>query len=138
MTTATYKLVEKTRGQHYGKVWRTEEMSASDALSANARITVMQWEPANPPRHLLETLGLDGMADFYRLIGAVATSTVADTALILSHIAYHSGQAEAERVTVKPSRGHSYRVTGGRLKANAVVRITDHFDHRNGVKGWID
>lgn len=79
-------------------------------------------------------LGVGGMRGAYDRLGVIPTSTAADVFLIRSHIAYHSGRTLAERVTIKPSRGHSYRVTGGHVPL--VVRITDHYDHRNGVHGW--
>jgi hypothetical protein len=84
--------------------------------------------------HLLrpEHVGLAGMREFYAKTNTYATSTNGDTALIRSHIAYHSGIATAERATIKPSRGHSYRING-----DHIVKITDHYDHRNGVTGWI-
>jgi len=71
---------------------------------------------------------LNGMREFYQLCGMIATSEVATVALIRSYIAYHRGQREALRATIKPSRGHSYRVNG-----DSIVRIVDYFDHRNGV-----
>ncbi len=72
-----------------------------------------------------------GMRDLYDRLGLIPTSTNADTVLIRSHIAYWSGSKEAERATIKPSRGHSYRVNG-----SVIVRIADHYDHRDGVTGW--
>lgn len=75
--------------------------------------------------------GLGGMRNFYSALSLIPTSTNADTALIRSHIAYHSGSAAADRAVIKPSRGHSYRVN-----KDVIVRITDHYDHRNGVTGW--
>jgi len=51
--------------------------------------------------------------------------------LIRSHIAYWGGTALAERAVIKPSRGHSYRVNG-----SVVVKISDHYDHREGITGW--
>ncbi len=71
------------------------------------------------------------MRNFYDRVGLMPTSTNADVCLIRSHIAYHSGSAAAERATIAPSRGHSYRING-----ETVVRITDHYDHRDGVAGW--
>jgi len=77
-----------------------------------------------------EFSSLSGMREFYAVNGMLATSTVADTALIRSHVAYHSGMQAAERAVIKPSRGHSYKVNG------TVVRISNHYDHRDGITGW--
>lgn len=74
---------------------------------------------------------LSSMQEFYRTVGVVATSTWADIMLIRSHIAYWSGSQEAERATITPSRGHSYRVN-----KEVVVKITNTYDHRDGVIGW--
>ena len=41
-----FKLVEKTSGPHYGKIWRTEDMTAEEAARINSQIQVMKWEPA--------------------------------------------------------------------------------------------
>lgn len=87
-------------------------------------------------RHLLqdEFLGVGDMRGFYDRCRLLPTSTNADISLIRSHVAYWSGSAEAERAVIRPSRGHSYR-----LKAHGMeflVRISDHYDHRNGVAGW--
>ena len=71
-----------------------------------------------------------GMRDLYALLGLLATSTAATTVLIRSHIAYWCGRAAAERATIKPSRGHSYKVNG-----RQIVRIVDYYDHRKGVTG---
>lgn len=81
---------------------------------------------------------LDGMRKLYEACKVYPTSTHGDTMLIRSHIAYHSGNAAAERVVIKPSRGHSYNVLScsrpGAYKVN--VKITDYYDHRDGVHGW--
>jgi hypothetical protein len=79
--------------------------------------------------------GLGGMKDFYGAIGAIATSIVADVALIRSYLAYHRGSKLAEGAAIKPSRGHSYRIAlyGKHDKHDLVARITDHYDHREGV-----
>ena len=84
--------------------------------------------------HLLATT-LPSMQAFYDAHRLIPTSTNADVALILSHIAYWSGHQEAARTQVRPSRGHSYRVKH-RFGADVIVRITDHYDHREGVVGW--
>jgi hypothetical protein len=85
---------------------------------------------------------LPGYADvpdvrvFYDRAGLIPTSTNADIALIRSHIAYWFGTSEADRAVIAPSRGHSYRVRRVRgLIGDAIVRITDHYDHREGVTG---
>lgn len=88
------------------------------------------------PKHLLQTLGMD-MREFYNAYSLIPTSTNADCALILSHIAYWSGLTEADKATVTPSRGHSYRVKQ-RFGADVIVRIADHYDHREGVVGWLE
>lgn len=75
--------------------------------------------------------GIHDMRSFYADCGMLATSTNADIALIRSHIAYWSGHNEADRAVIKPSRGHSYRVN-----KDVIVRIVDHYDHREGVTGW--
>lgn len=84
--------------------------------------------------HLLmqDHAGLD-MKRLYQKLGCVATSTNADTVLIRSHLAYWGTQAIAAEATIKPSRGHSYRVTQN--GTDRIVRITDHYDHRFGVVG---
>lgn len=76
---------------------------------------------------------LPGMREFYREVRTIATSENADVMLIRSHIAYWSGTGTAERSVINPSRGHSYRVNG-----DTIVRIRDHYDHREGVTGWKD
>ena len=79
------------------------------------------------------------MKAFYAAAAMYPTSTNGDVALIRSHIAYHCGQVRAERASIKPSRGHSYRVAmyGEHDKHDTIVRISDHYDHRNGVVGII-
>ncbi len=75
---------------------------------------------------------LHGMrAFFYSQVGVIATSENADIMLIRSHIAYWSSSDAAFRAVIKPSRGNSYRVNG-----DTIVRIVDHYDHRDGVTGW--
>ena len=81
--------------------------------------------------------GLNSMKEFYSVTNMLPTSDVANIALIRSHIAYHAGQQVAERAIITPSRGHSYRV---RLYATGtdkgtIAKISDHYDHRNGVIG---
>lgn len=90
-------------------------------------------------RHLLATIGLGDMRAFYEATGMLATSEVADIALIRSHIAYWQGVAVAENASIRASRGHSYRIAlNGRHGANDYfVRITDHYDHRKGVTGFV-
>jgi hypothetical protein len=85
-----------------------------------------------------EFAGLASMREFYAVNNMIATSTVADEALIRSHIAYHAGQTLAEWAEIRPSRGHSYKVNLlGRPKRQdwKLVRITNHYDHRSGVAG---
>lgn len=84
-----------------------------------------------------------GMRELYDALGLLPTSTNADVVLIRSHIAYWSGSQVAERVSIRPSRGRSYRVSEerrrhlvGRLEKDVIVGISDHFDHREGVTGW--
>lgn len=43
-----FKLVEKTRGPHWGRVWRCEEMTPAEAEKRNSQISVMQWETCEP------------------------------------------------------------------------------------------
>lgn len=80
---------------------------------------------------------LAGMREFYHAAGMIATSDVATIALIRSYIAYHVGNAAAERASIKPSRGHSYRVAwyGKHGKDDQIVKIRDYYDHRAGVLG---
>ena len=75
--------------------------------------------------------GLDGMRGMYAVCKVCPTSEHGDIMLIRSHIAYWGGAALAERAVIKPSRGHSYRVNG-----SVIVKISDHYDHREGVTGW--
>ncbi len=77
-------------------------------------------------------LGVGGMRSLYERLSMIPTSPNADAVLIRSHIAYHSGSVKAERATIAPSRGHSYRVNG-----DTIVRIVNYYDHRNGVTGWV-
>lgn len=80
---------------------------------------------------------LDGLRALYNLLRVCPTSTAADTVAIRSHIAYWSGSQRAESVTIRPSRGHSYRVTEGRKgETVAIVRVQDPSDHRDGIIGW--
>lgn len=87
------------------------------------------------PAHLLDAPGVHSMAEFYKAFGIYATSDVGSIALIRSHIAYHTGRQCAATAKIKPSRGHSYRVTT-EYGQSLVVRITDYYDHRDGVHGW--
>ncbi len=87
------------------------------------------------PRHLLKTLGIGDMEAFYQQERLIPTSHNADVALILSHIAYWSGHGVADGVAVTASRGHSYRVKQ-RHFPDVIVRISNHYDHRDGVTGW--
>lgn len=84
--------------------------------------------------HLGQHPSLDGIDSLYRMAQLIPTSTAADTVLIRSHIAYWSGHNEASKATIRPSRGHSYRVAANGW--DRIVRITDYHDHRNGVTGW--
>lgn len=93
-----------------------------------------------PSPHLCqpEYRRLLGMREFYKECRLLPTSETADISLIRSHIAYWSGNAAAERASIKASRGHSYRVApyGKHTKSDVIVRISDHYDHRLGVSGW--
>jgi hypothetical protein len=79
------------------------------------------------------------MEAFYTEIKAIATSKVADIALIRSHIAYHAGNKQAEQASIQPSRGHSYKVNlygkPHRKQDWKKVTISDYYDHRTGVHG---
>jgi len=74
---------------------------------------------------------MDGMHGLYNHLGIIPTSENADIVLIRSHIAYWAGSKKAERAEIKPSRGHSYKID-----KTTVVRITDYYDHREGVVGF--
>jgi hypothetical protein len=78
---------------------------------------------------------LSGMMALYERLALIPTSTVADTVLIRSHLAYWTGAKAAYQAKIKPSRGHSYRVTC--QWRTVIVRIVDHYDHREGVTGWM-
>ena len=78
---------------------------------------------------------LASMKELYAKLLILPTSEVADCVLIRSHVAYHAGQAVAARVKISPSRGHSYKIEEGWRKI--IVRITDPYDHRQGVAGYI-
>ena len=80
---------------------------------------------------------LASMKEFYMATNMLPTSDVANTALIRSHVAYHAGSVVAERAVITPSRGHSYRVRlyGDIRDRGTIARITDHYNHRNGVTG---
>lgn len=80
---------------------------------------------------------LRDMAHAYTTLRMLPTSTVADTFLIRSHIAYHDGSAMAERAIITPSRGSSYRVRQQLIdRPGVIVKIANYFDHRDGVIGW--
>jgi hypothetical protein len=64
----------------------------------------------------------------YRDIDAMPSSTHADIALITWWYLYHYGRAPRY---VRPSRGHSYRVTF--TAGEGKVQTVDSFDHRRGV-----
>lgn len=81
---------------------------------------------------------LNGMKEFYEKNSMIATSDVATIALIRSHIAYWSGSKLADLMEIKPSRGHSYKIRERGVKNWEILKITDYFDHRNGVTGWRD
>jgi hypothetical protein len=89
--------------------------------------------------HLLNTPGLHDMRAFYDHAKIYATSTNGDIALIRSHIAYHCGEKFAQLAAIKPSRGHSYRVNmyGNFGRDDKIVKISDHYDHRDGVHGIV-
>lgn len=82
-------------------------------------------------------LGVGDMRGAYSRLHTIPTSTNADTFLIRSHVAYWSGRQTAETITIKPSRGHSYRICDSKGQTLQIVRITDHYDHRNGITGWM-
>jgi hypothetical protein len=79
------------------------------------------------------------MREAYDKAGLIPTSENADVFLIRAHIAYHSGEKAAQRASVRASRGHSYRVApyGKHDREDRIVRIVNHYDHRNGVTGWV-
>lgn len=101
------------------------------------KLTQWQSERSAQECHLLrpEFLGIPGIRGAYSKLRLLPTSTNADVFLIRSHIAYWAGSREAERMTISPSRGHSYKIQAGRGE-KMIVRIVDHFDHREGVVGW--
>ena len=88
--------------------------------------------------HLCNTPHLGTMREFYSAMSMYPTSDVGDVALVRSHIAYWAGEAMAQRCSIRRSRGHSLRVAphGEHGKGDIIVRIVDHFDHRNGVVGF--
>ena len=92
----------------------------------------------DPRCHLLNERGngIHTMEDAYSFHSFCPTSTNGDVYLIRSHIAYHCGLRAASECTIKPSRGHSYRVRCLH-GADYLVRISDHYDHRHGVVGII-
>lgn len=75
------------------------------------------------------------MREYYNAAGLIPTSTNADIALIRSWIAYWQGESAADRASIRPSRGHSYRIAlyGRHDAEDTIVRISDYYDHRNGV-----
>jgi hypothetical protein len=81
---------------------------------------------------------LNGMREFYNVIGVLPTSENADITLIRSHIAYWGGSIKAEKASIKPSRGYSYRVAmyGKHDRDDIIVKIADYYDHRDGVVGY--
>jgi hypothetical protein len=81
-----------------------------------------------------EHASLPDMRALYAKLSVLPTSMNADVILIRSHVAYWSGLNIAERATIKPSRGHSYRVKSNGV--DRIVRIKDYYDHRNGITGW--
>jgi hypothetical protein len=86
--------------------------------------------------HLLDETDIHTIEEANRKHRMIATSETADIYLIRSHIAYYCGRPEASRCTIKPSRGHSYRVRN-LFSSDWVVRITDHLDYRHGVEGIV-
>lgn len=75
------------------------------------------------------------MREYYDAAGLLPTSENADRALIRSWIAYWQGETKADNASIRASRGHSYRIAyyGRHDKDDTIVRIVDHYDHRNGV-----
>jgi hypothetical protein len=65
------------------------------------------------------------------LDGCLATSSHADIKLIGAWMAYWWGRDKAERYTVAPSRGHSYKIGSPQV---LYVTVSDSRDHREGVK----
>lgn len=82
---------------------------------------------------------LPSMREFYDKIGVLPTSTNADITLIRSHIAYWSGHTKAEKASIRPSRGCSYRIAmyGKHDKSDIIVKIRDYYDHRDGIVGYV-
>ena len=83
----------------------------------------------------LQSTTCGDMREYYHSAGLLATSENADIALIRSWIAYWAGEDAADRASIRPSRGHSYRIAnyGHHDKDDVIVTIADHYDHRNGV-----
>ena len=94
----------------------------------------------NDPRksHICQNAfnGVGDMRGAYERLGTLATSENGDIFLIRSHVAYWSGNKRAKYATIKPSRGHSYRVTELAGFGTRIVRIVNYYDHREGVQGW--
>jgi hypothetical protein len=65
------------------------------------------------------------------LDGCLATSSHADIKLIGAWMAYWWGRDKAERYTVSPSRGHSYKIGSPQV---LYVTVSNPKDHREGVK----
>ena len=109
---------------------------------AGGRVGVVKHAPCayrndrwDATMHLLNnTFGAHDMRALYDAARIIPTSETGDIALIRSHIAYWAGQSQAEAAKIFPSRGHSYRfdIYGKRY----TVRITDYYDHRDGVVGF--
>lgn len=99
----------------------------STITQADSWKTAHMGEPSN--RDLL------WIRELYELLRIYPTSTAGDTVLIRSHIAYWRGPVQAARVTIRPSRGHTYRVCGldSADCGDQIAVISDYYDHRDGV-----
>src|SRR4051812_5063057 len=85
----------------------------ADGRAEAAQRTLEAMGLAPKPPHICqpEHCASDGMRNLYAKLGVYPSSEHGDVILIRSHIAYWSGSAVAERALIKPSRGHTYRVT---------------------------
>ena len=64
----------------------------------------------------------------------IPTSENADKELIRWHVQYWGGAPEAEGMTIRHSRGYTYRIETRRF--SGIVRVVNPHDHREGVAGY--
>lgn len=119
-----------------GKIFQVKAHEAKKMVADPEKKTTEEnkYDPEKVHLGQQEHRGVGDMKELYNKLKVYPTSENGDKALIRSHIAYHTGVKAADEAEITPSRGSSYRIK--HLGRNQVVKITDPYDHREGVSGW--